>query len=302
MNAPYSRSMSRKKRFRFYAFVGTEDRQMSTAWYFFADRTSFYLTNADLGGLKVSLHGRDPRHPGQDHYRIYPVDGGLTTDGPVLLVPPRSGWPIKFTGQRGDHGDLVIRIRTTFAATQLVEPPTPVVESKSSATSRTPPCRGGWSNDLDLTFSQVPPGFHPSNTHADWLTFNHAGTSLYIGRHQPGFMIRSSDGAVLRGRSHSMWTDWNPTPPHLLTEPSEPLERPRRAVSIDVDADGMLWIVEHVTPPALVDEGSFHPAQVMPLAVTSSQGTQDWRTAWESATTGRPTKAVAVPWRNWPGS
>ncbi|MGV8967966.1 MAG: hypothetical protein ACOH2F_17035 [Cellulomonas sp.] len=243
--------MSRKKRFRCYAFVGVEGRQMSTAWHFWAHRTSFYLTNEDLGGLKVSLHGRDPRHPGQEHYRIAPTNDGDGLHGTqrVMLIPPRTGWPLQFTGQRTDQGDLLLRLRVTHAASHLAISPTPALPMPSSARIVLPPHLSGWANDFELIFSQVPSGWRPANTHDDWITFNHAGTTVNIGKKQPGFMIYSDDGAVLRGDSRRRWTDWYPTPAPLRLPPAESPASARRAVSIDVDDDGLLWIVEQATTP-----------------------------------------------------
>lgn len=246
--------MSRKKRFRCYVFVGTDGHQMSTAWHFWAHRTSFYLTNEDLGGLKVSLHGRDPRHPGNEHYRIEPIDyeEGLQGAERVALIPPRTGWPLRFRGQRTDQGDLVLRLRVTYAASHLASRPTPAPPMPSSATIALPPQLDGWANDFELTFSQVPVGWYPANTHDDWITLNHAGTTVHIGKKQPGFMIHSDDGAVLRGESRRRWTDWYPTPVQVRAVADNMSASVRRVVAIDVDSDGLLWIVEQAVAPASV--------------------------------------------------
>lgn len=244
--------MSRKKRFRCYVFVGDGEHQLSTAWHFWAHRTSFYLTNEDLGGLKVSLHGRDPRHPGKEHYRIEPIANvdGLHGTERVALIPPGTGWPLRFKGQRTDQGDLVLRLRVTYAASQLASRPTPVPPMPSSAMIALPPHLDGWANDFELTFSQVPPGWYPANTHDDWITLSHAGSTVHIGKKQPGFMIHSDDGAVLRGESRRRWTDWYPTPARLRASSEGTSANAQRAVAIDVDADGLLWIVEQATTPA----------------------------------------------------
>ncbi|MDM8084038.1 hypothetical protein QUV83_04580 [Cellulomonas cellasea] len=246
--------MSSKKRFRCYVFVGADEQQMSTAWHFWAHRTSFYLTNEDLGGLKVSLHGRDPRHPGKEHYRIEPVNsgGGLHGTERVALIPPRDGWPLRFKGQRTDQGDLVLRLRVTYAASRLSSRPAPPPQMPSSARIALPPHLDGWANDFELTFSQVPMGWYPANTHDDWITLSHAGTTVHIGRKQPGFMINSDDGAVLRGNSRRRWTDWYPTPAHLRASPEAASPNGRRVVAIDVDADGLLWVVEQAMTPASI--------------------------------------------------
>ncbi|CAM3356680.1 hypothetical protein OCAE111667_05255 [Occultella aeris] len=231
---------------------------MSTAWYFWAHRTSFYLTNEDVGGLKVSLHGRDPRHLGREHYRIEPTSfgDGLHGTDRVMLLPPRTGWPLRFAGQRS--GPQRAR-RPGAPATRDTRrelprhPPTPAPEMPSSAKIALPPPLNGWANDFDLTFSQVPVGWYAANTHDNWIVLKHAGTTIHIGRAQPGFMIHSDDGVVLRGDSRRRWTDWYPTPSHLRAPPAESPASARRAVSIDVDDDGLLWIVEQATTPSLVD-------------------------------------------------
>jgi len=246
--------MSRKKRFRCYVFVGADERQMSTAWHFWAHRTSFYLTNEDLGGLKVSLHGRDLRHPGKEHYRIEPIDNGVGLHGTerIAFIPPRTGWPLRFKGQRTDQGDMVLRLRVTYAASHLASRPTPVPPTPSSAKIAMPPHLNGWANDFELTFSQVPTGWYPANTHDDWITLSHAGTTVHIGKKQPGFMINSDDGAVLRGNSRRRWTDWYPTPVQLRAFSEGTSKDARRAVAIDVDVDGLLWIVEQAMTPSSI--------------------------------------------------
>ncbi|MDO8151708.1 hypothetical protein [Isoptericola sp. b408] len=245
------------KRFRFYVFVGNDGRQLSTAWYFWADATSFYLINVDIGGLKISLHGHDRRYLGEQHYRVQPMNGkhDIRRTSSVLLVAPRRGWPLTFSGRSTGDGELVIRIRITHAATCLSESPTPVPDRPSSAKIALPANLGGWANDLELTFSQVPQGWQPANTHDEWISVEHAGTTAYIGRHQPGFMICNAQGAVLRANSRRRWTDWYPTPPHLCTPPPEGRSSDQRVVAVDVEEDGVLWIVEQATARVASDSG-----------------------------------------------
>lgn len=64
--------MSKKKRLRVYYGAGYGGVAESTPWHLWIDGTSIYLLNFALAGLKVSLHGDDPRHPNGRQFHIRP--------------------------------------------------------------------------------------------------------------------------------------------------------------------------------------------------------------------------------------
>ncbi|GAB4087062.1 hypothetical protein GCM10028784_36920 [Myceligenerans cantabricum] len=241
--------MGGKKRFRLYVNVGTDQGPLSSTWHLWAHRTSFYLTNADLGGLKVSLHGVDPRHPSGGHFRVEPDprSGKGIKEAPALgLLPPRDGWPLHFPGVSQQLGVLAIRIRVTPEACALPDALTRVPRRASSARVTIPRPLDGWAADLDLVFGQIPEKFEPSSPYPDWVRVGIAGSTLQVGQHESGFTIHNEHGAVLRAAPYHRRLQQTPTPDSMQCGAPEGVAVGRRAVQFDVAPDGVLWIVEQV--------------------------------------------------------
>lgn len=250
--------MASKNRLRVYHSVGAET-PLSTTWLFFAHRTSFYLTNQELGGLKVSLHGRDQRHPSGDHFRIEPdprSGRAIVSTESVRLRPPRSGWPLRFVGSPVDLGVHAMRIRTTAGACALDQPLRAVEARASSARALVPPPPDGWAADLDLVFEQIPAKFVPVDTFPGSVAFGHAGAELEIGlrsdqpQSKPGFRLRNDHAVILRGETRHRRLDLHPTPPHLADDAGDDPAEALRGVHVDVDDNGILWIIEQPTRTA----------------------------------------------------
>lgn len=271
--------MSRKKRFRVYYSVGEGQAPASTPWHLWIDATSVYLLNFAMIGLKVSLHGTDPRHPlgGRFHVRLDRLgnEAPLRPTSDVLVEGPAGGWPCVFTGQQTDLGALAVRIRVTEAACRLRPPLAALPRRPSSASVALPIPPADWAADLDLTFQQLPSGFVPVNDFGwefscEWgqTKFsaalagpprgleNQLRTSLILPRpYRPtpkvdaGFRLAHKTGIVLRATTHNRRiTDTIPTPA-ALTRVEDPDSAGRRSLRVDV-VDGLLWIVEDAAAPA----------------------------------------------------
>lgn len=105
--------------------MATEDGSAIDGWHWLIEptSTSFYLKSMHraLQGAKVSIHGPDDRHPGQQHYRFdlirtpqMEVDekkaGRAASAGGRWLTEPTS-FPWYFPGRRiNDDTDLVVRL------------------------------------------------------------------------------------------------------------------------------------------------------------------------------------------------
>lgn len=247
--------MSSKKRFQVYVAVGTDAGLLSSTWQLWAHRTSFYLTNEDLGGLKISLHGLDLSHPSGAHFRVEPdprSGKGLRGAGALGLLLPQSGWPLRFSGVPHPLGVHAIRIRTTPAACTFGEAPTPMPKRSSSVRMMIPPPPDEWAADLDFVFGQVPAKFEPVVAHPQWVTVGHAGSTIQVGHGQSGFTLHNEHGVILRGDTHHRDLRQDPTPTHLQGNAREDGTTSHRAVQIDVDQDGILWLVEQVVGPPSV--------------------------------------------------
>lgn len=241
-----------RDRVRVYYRVGDEPAR-STTWQLWMHRTSVYFVNNAVGGIRVRLHGRDDRHPGAEHFRVEPDDRrnlGAESRGDVVLLPPADGWPLRFGGKRSALGQHAIRIRTTAPATDIPAPPATRGPRQSSATCVVPAPTPEWAADLDLVFEQLPRGLEPVGYRGPAFEFDHAGVHLAmpmrnpIAADRPGFLMRNTYGIVLRGETHLHRLDIYPTPPHLLVPQAEASDSATRAIAIDSDDDGLLWIVE----------------------------------------------------------
>lgn len=155
--------MSKRKRWRVYYVVGEPGRPASTPWHIWIDATSVYLLNFALLGLKVSLHGTDPRHPLGGRFHVRPDRMGneapVRPADDVTFAGPAAGWPCVFAGQATDRGALAVRIRVTPEACALRKPRARAPQRNSSASAALPLPKPGWFADLDLTFQQLPEGF-----------------------------------------------------------------------------------------------------------------------------------------------
>ncbi len=178
------------KRLRLDDGVGTAT-PASTTWRISSDRTSFSLTNHELGGLKVSLHGRDQRQPSGDHCRVGPdprSGRGITGLDSVTLIPPR-----RTRRPRDPHPYLGERLCA--------------VDATSACHAIEPPAQP----------TRVPPPQRPRVTR--------------------------------RGETRSRRLDLHPSPPHLSEPVADHAPGARRDIHIDVDSDGVLWIVERPVRP-----------------------------------------------------
>lgn len=234
-----------------YYVIGQEAAQ-STTWQLWMHRTSVYLVNNAVGGIRVRLHALDARHPGKEHFRVEPDNRGKPKSGPhsgAVLLAPGSGWPVRFDGTTAGLGQHAIRFRTTAGACLLPAPLAVRGPRASSARAALPPPEPGWVADLDLVFEQLPRGFIPVGYRGRVLEVKHGGVQLtlplpsILAEDRPGFLMRNSFGIVLRGETRRRRLDLYPTPQHLLG-PSPGDDDACRAVAIDKDQDGLLWIVE----------------------------------------------------------
>lgn len=247
-----------KRRFSVYYRVG-EQEPLSTTWQFWAHMTSFYLTNNALGGLKISLHGWDPRFPGGGHFRVEwdPRSGkGMSNSKTVALAEPRDGWPVRFDGAQRPKGVLAIRIRVARSACIL--DPAPPSSDRPGTVLASLPWPGSiagreelYGTDLDLYFSQVPAGFDVVNEFPNFVEVGRANSKLFIAvpsrdpRAKPGFMIRNDRGVILRGSTTHHLLEDHPTPPRIQESAAPLSDAAVRGIHIDVDDEGVLWIVEH---------------------------------------------------------
>jgi hypothetical protein len=258
-----------KKRVRVYHQVGQE-RPQSTTWQMWMHRTSVYLVNSALGSIKVTLHGIDTRHPGAEHFRVEPDPRrglGLISQRGIELLPPSRGWPVRFSGISAPLGDFAIRHRVTEQACVLAPPPPTFSGGASSMHARLPTPKPGWAADIDLVFEQLPRGMEPVGYRGQVVTVGHEGVQLIFpfpeSEHhvvdEPGFLMKNTYGIVLRGRTRNRRLDLHPTPPHLLGPTVKAGEVAQRAVAIDADDQGLLWIVEqavrgHSSHPQIVSD------------------------------------------------
>jgi hypothetical protein len=256
--------MAAKQRLRIYYRVGEETPQ-STTWQLWAHGTSFYLTNLALGGLKISLHGWDSRHPSGAHFRVEPdpcSGKAIKTTNGVELLEPATGWPVRFTGKTGQFGDFAVRLRTTRGACELA-PASSNNQRPSSGLAKVPAPPPGWAADLDLEFEQVPAKFEPVNNSPMSLGFGHGDSRLELSLRsgspadRPGFRVYNERGAVLRGETRRRRLDLHPTPKHIRAREVAPASG-QRGIVIDVADDGVLWIVEQpvAVPANLPERGS----------------------------------------------
>jgi hypothetical protein len=198
---PYDFLVS-KKRVRVYHEVGQESTK-STTWQFWMHRTSVYLVNSALGGMKVSLQGMDVRHPGAGHFRVEPDPRrglGVVSQHGVELLPPRQGWPVKFGGIPAPTGDFAIRCRVTAEACALMQKPPTLSGVPSSMHAQSPVPEPGWALDLDLVFEQIPRGMEPVGYRGRVVTIGHEGVQLTFPLPEsvlhvvdrPGFLMRNT--------------------------------------------------------------------------------------------------------------
>lgn len=257
-----------KNRDRFYFNVGWPDL-LSTRWYLWGHRSSFYFVNDALGQIKISLHGSDEDRglKGRFHVRherttTIAHTGSSDLGVEVLLVEPKQGWPCVFTGSQVEGGLLAIRMRITERACAIgPRMRLPIKPNSVIASLVVPP--QSWSQDIDIFFQQLPVGMLNTPIDKHYVEFSIGTTNVQVAVGEPpagrptGFMIRTQTGLVLKSRFHLRRFNEVPAPVELLGRPTKENDAPaHRQIAVGIDNDSVLWFVE--------DASHWHHARIEP--------------------------------------
>ena len=219
-----------------YVCVGTRDPvKLGFTWRMWWGRTSFYLKPrlSILGGLKVSLHGPDPRHtkPG---YKIA-ADGAPPRDDQVYMESTDGFLPCWFGGQAVRAGaDRVARLRWTSELFSDDFPPGPnagrIGKGFQGSLLQAPP--PGFAADVDLFLVNYAPYYGEKERDV-------FGKNAVIGP------IKSAAGQYLTGIVFRRSLEEAPTPPDLLraSPPMSPADAVR-GMAAGVYDERFVWICE----------------------------------------------------------
>lgn len=230
--------------------MATDDGTAIDSWHWLIESstTSFYVKslNQALEGAKVSIHGPDDNHPGEDHFRFDLIrTDGETLDQKAADKAARAGgrWltdptemPHYFTGRSiNDHVKLVVRFSTPWDAFIAGVPP--------AGGSRWPKAKAmkglmpvptkGRVRHVDLYLSTNGEPYWPYDEQV--LAASRAGM---------GFLTNSLGwklSAVVIDAAQSEETD----PVGDLRRES-PFAQCRRGLAAWVDETGLLWLCETV--------------------------------------------------------
>lgn len=230
--------------------MATDDGTAIDSWHWLIESstTSFYVKslNQALEGAKVSIHGPDDSHLGEDHFRF----DLLRTDGKALdqkaadkaaraggrwLTDP-SEMPHYFTGRRiNDHVKLVVRFSTPWVVFVSGSPPAGGSRwPKAKALKGLVPVpKKDRVRHIDLYLSTSGEPYWPHDKHL--LTAARAGL---------GFVTNSLGwklSAVVTDGAMNEETD-----PVGDLRGDTPLAQCRRGLAAWVDETGLLWLCETV--------------------------------------------------------
>jgi hypothetical protein len=215
----------------FKLLVANEDRSVfSFGWRIWAYSTSFYIrgTNSEFG-LKLSLHGPDPRHSWHGFKLAF--DGPSTASSSYTVTTP--GWlPAIFPGKElAPNVSLAFRLRVPWDVFDQVGPPPPAeLPTGQQGFIATAPA-APQAADIDFYVSSTGLPYWPNRAQA-------ARDNALLGP------LTNKSGQHLTAVSYRRNVLRMPTPPDLLgRQPVNAADR-IRGLAGAVDDDGVLWMVE----------------------------------------------------------
>jgi hypothetical protein len=220
-----------------YVCVGTRQPvKLGYTWRMWWGQTSFYLKprSSLVGGLKISLHGPDPRHPSGPGFKIE-LDGEPPPADKVWIDATKGFLPCWFPGEPTRFAShRVVRLRWTselFAPDMPSGPPTDSVRKGFVGTLAEPP-PSGFATDIDLIVAKHAPYY--SENEKDVISKN-----ALLGP------IKSRADEYLTGLQIRRSLEMTPTPAHLLDVP-RPIspEDTVRGITAGLDPAGFVWICE----------------------------------------------------------
>jgi hypothetical protein len=210
--------------------VANQDRSVfSFGWRVWARSTSFYIkgTNSDFG-LKLSLHGPDPRHAWHGFKLAF--DGTSTASSSYTVTTP--GWlPVIFPGKEvAPDVSLAFRLRVPWDVFNQAgaPPPAELPTGQQGFIATAPPAPGA--ADIDFYVSSVGP-YWPNRAQA-------ARDNALLGP------LTNKSGQHLTAVSYRRSLLTTPTPPSLLGRQPANVEDRIRGLGGTIDDDGVLWMVE----------------------------------------------------------
>lgn len=223
-----------------YVVCGIDRRQVGFAYRIWSSNTSFYIKPLIPGfeGIKISLHGRDPRPGMVPMFKAETNDGGrgfideVNTEQSVGYT--LGDWPVIFPGKALPNGGrLVVRTRWTwdscFRPRMAPFAPRKDLRAKEVGLIAAAPSQPGVAADLDLVHSEDAPKWESRlDTKRD---------NAWVGP----FRNRSGDYLTGAFIHRKMFQYPNPA--------ASELHRPTAADEIrgmwcGVDDDGVLWLIQ----------------------------------------------------------
>lgn len=215
------------------------------AWRIGAGRTSFYIKpqHISMSAMKVSLHGPDERHPKGPFFRFgvdrSAADQATAAGGRWWGTPPE---PLYFSGRPIKPGvRLAVRFSVGWSmfATGTPSAPTPVISKSSTLSARMDSPRLLRAVHTDLYISERNEPYWP-----DEAATRRANAGM-------GPIINDA-GQILTAVNTQVQIDKEPDPFHVRQGnfSDEPIrsEARARALAVDVDTTGLLWICEKLVP------------------------------------------------------